>query len=206
MALNLGGGGEGKPFIRFKPSINAWEMSGENGATEFTWASPAMFDVETIKLGWLLLDTGVREWVEWPANRQTPRPDEREWKQGFICLVYSKAIFGEEASVREYSSSSVGNVEFIKALYNEAETQFGSNTVPVVKMTGARAEKIGKGNTRIPTFEVVKYAPRPAELPADGLVNGSAPAASAAPKAAPPAPPAKAPPVQQAAPADADEF
>lgn len=194
------GGGDSRPYIRFKPSINAWEMSSEGGVTEFEWSSPAVFDVENIRLGWLLLAEGVREWMDWPGNRQTQRPDEREWKQGFICQVYSKAIFGEEASVREYSSSSTGNVEFIKKLYNEAEPQFGSGQVPVIKMTGAKAEKIGKGTTRIPLFELVKFAPRPAELTQDGQDEAPQPKAQAAtPK------PAAQPAAKQPAAAD-DEF
>jgi hypothetical protein len=168
MPLNLGGGGgEIRPFIRFKPSINAWEMSAEDGVVEFEWSSPAVFDVENIKLGWLLLAEGVREWQPWPGNKQTPRP-EGDWKQGFICSVFSKSIFKDEP-VREYSSSSTGNVEFIKKLYNEAESKFGDGQVPVVKITGNRAERIGKGNTRIPTFEIVKFVARPAELQSSAI-------------------------------------
>lgn len=183
MPLSLGGG-EVRPFIRFKASLNSWEMSTPEGVVEFSWDAPAVFDVENIQLGWLLLGEGVREWQPWPGNRQTPKP-EGEWKPGFICQVYSKSLFGDDP-VREYSSSATGNVEFIKKLYNEAEANFGKGQVPVVKMTGAKAERIGKGNTRIPTFTIEKFVARPAEL-AGGSMEAPAqeePAQSAPPKAA----------------------
>lgn len=182
MPLQLGGGGDGRPFIRFKPSINAWEMSSEAGLVEFEWTSPAIFDVERIQLGWLLLGEGLREWQDWPDNKQTPKPDEREWKPGFVLQVYSKAMFGEEP-VREFSSSQTGAVEFIKKLYNSVENQFGSGQVPVVKITGAKAEKIGKGTTRIPLFEVAKFVARPAELDGDDEL-AQEPAQAAPPKTA----------------------
>ena len=187
------GGGEVRPFIRYKASINSWEMSTtDGGVVEFDWSAPAVFDVENIQLGWLHLAEGAREWQPWPGNKQTPKPDEKEWKAGFVVQVYSKALFGDEP-VREYSSSATGNVEFIKKLYNEAEAEFGKGVVPVVKLTGAKAERIGKGNTRIPLFNIEKYVPRPAELGAEAAAE---PAQSAPPKAA-----AKAP-----AKAEADEF
>lgn len=157
------GGGEVRPFIRFKASINSWEMSTADGIVEFDWSTPAVFDVEGIQLGWLHLAEGEREWHPWPDNKQIPRPDEKEWKAGFVVQVYSKALFGD-APVREYSSSATGNVEFIKKLYNEAEAHFGKGEVPVVKITGAKAERIGKGNTRIPLFTIEKYVPRPTEI------------------------------------------
>jgi hypothetical protein len=163
-----GGGGDIQPYIRFKPSINSWEMSSENGPQEFEWTTPAAIDIERIQLGWLLLGEGVREWQPWPNNKQTPKPDtEREWKNGFIVRVFSKSLFGDN-SVREFSSSQTGALTFIKKLYDECEPKFNNGQVPIVQITGAKAEKIGKGTTRIPLFEVHKFVARPAELDGDG--------------------------------------
>lgn len=190
MPLEIGGG-EVRPFIRYKASINSWEMSSaDGGVVEFEWNAPAVFDVEHIQLGWLHLAEGAREWSPWPNNKQTPKPDEKEWKPGFVVQVYSKSLFGSDP-VREYSSSATGNVEFIKKLYNQAEPEFGKGVVPVVKITGAKAERIGKGNTRIPLFAIEKFAPRPADMAGEGAAPAKA--QSAPPKAA-------------AAPAEADEF
>jgi len=184
MPLNIGGGGEVRPYIRFKPSINAWEMSGEGGLVEFEWNSPAIFDIENIQLGWLLLGEGLREWQAWPNNNQTPKPHDGEWKQGFELKVFSKALFGNEP-VREFSSSQTGALEFIKKLYNDSESQFGQGKVPVIQITGAKATKIGKGTTRIPEFTVTKWDDRPAEL---GDAQNHSPSAPQQPAAAAPAP------------------
>ena len=161
MPLNIGGGGGGGSFVRFKPSMNAWERSGENGAEEFDFNKPAIFDVENIELGWLLLDSNTREWKPWAAiTKREPIPDEREWKQGFVLKVYSKELFGNDP-VREFSGNGAGVMQFVKNLYDATEAEFGKGKVPVVKITGSKAEKMGKGNTRIIQFEVVKWVARP---------------------------------------------
>lgn len=164
MPLNLGGGG-GSPFIRFKASINSWEKSSEGGSVEFHWTSPAIFDIEKIQLGWLLLEPGNVDWQPWPGNVATPQL-QGEYKRAFSMDVFSKALFGEEA-VREFRTSASGCLEFIKELYNACEANFGKGQVPVVNITGSRAVKIGKGTTRVPTFEVVKWVARPSELDSD---------------------------------------
>jgi hypothetical protein len=184
MPLNFGSGGEVKPYIRFKPSINAWEMSSDDGAIEFEMSAPVVIDVERIQLGWLLLGEGLREWQIWPDNKQTAKPDtDQEWKSGFLVSFFSKAMFGQDGQepVREFNSSQTGSTEFIKKLYNQCEAEFGKGVVPVVKITGAAATKIGKGTTRIPTFELVKFVARPAEL--GGGEAAPEPAAQPAPKA-----------------------
>ena len=177
MPLMIGGGGDGAAFIRFKPSLNGWEMSSEHGSTEFEFDEPAIFDIENISLGWLLLDTGVREWKPWASvNSRSPKPDDREWKQGFELKVFSKSLFGNEP-VRQFSANGAGVMGFIKELYDQCESKFGSGEVPVVQITGSKAIKAGKGNTRIPQFEIVKWVKRPADL-------GGAAASSAEPKKA----------------------
>jgi hypothetical protein len=163
MPLIIGGGGDSKPFIRFKLQVNAWEMSSEAGMIEFEWNSPVVFDIENIQLGWLLLGEGLREWQPWPNNNQTAKPHEGEWKTGFEVNVFSKALFGDEP-VRQFSSSQTGALEFIKKLYNECESNFGSGQVPVIEITGAKATRIGRGTTRIPEFVIKKWIDRPAEL------------------------------------------
>lgn len=165
MPLDFGNSGGGA-FIRFKASINSWEKSGEGGAQEFTWTAPAIMDVENIQLGWLLLKEGQRDWQPWVGNKPTPQPGE-DYKRGFSMQVFSKTLFGEDDAVREFCTSASGCVEFAKELYNACEANFKKGQVPVVNITGSRAVKIGKGTTRVPTFDVVKWVGRPAELQAD---------------------------------------
>ena len=201
MPLNLGGG-EGKPYIRFSPSINSWEMSSPDGRTEFTWDAPVVFDVHGLQLGWMKIDSMGRDWLPWASlSERAPQPEEKDatgnptYKIGFAINVVSTKLFGEEP-VREFSANTFGNLTFIQELYNQCETnpEFKSGKAPVVKITGAKAQKVGKGNTRIPEFEIVKWVDRPAEL------SGGTTEASVVQSAPQPAP------VETSAPADDDEF
>tara|TARA_Y100000593_G_scaffold13838_1_gene25836 strand:- start:900 stop:1469 length:570 start_codon:yes stop_codon:yes gene_type:complete len=166
------------PYLKYSPRDNEWSLSSEDGAYSFDWDGPAIWDVEKIELGWLLLDVGMREWEPWPDNKRTAKPDEREWKQGFICKVFSKNQF-EDAPVRQFSSNGTGINKFITNLYNEAEkvsNRFADAKVPVVTITGADKESYkGRGSTKIPTFEIVKWVARPPELNGDEVGEASKP-------------------------------
>jgi len=203
MPLNLGGG-EGKPYIRFSPSIRAWEMSSPEGKTEFTWDAPAVFDVAGLQLGWLKIDSQGRDWMPWPSiTNRLPQPEEKDrdgnptYKLGFRIDVVSTKLFGDEP-VREFSANTFGNLTFIQELYNHCEEnpEFKSGKAPVVQITGSTPMKVGKGNTQIPQFEVKKWVDRPAELSGgttEAVVMQSAPQPAPQPAPTP-------------APADDDEF
>jgi hypothetical protein len=188
MPLQLPTGGDAKPYIRFMPSLNAWEMSTEAGREEFAFDKPAVFDIQAIQLGWLLLAEGQRDWQPWPGNKPTAKPAEGEYKAGFEINVYSSQMFGDEP-VRAFSSNGTGPTMFIQALYNECEkhAEFAAGKSPVVQLTGSKATKVGKGTTRVPQFTITKWIDRPAAL------GGGTPApAAAAPAPAPAAKPAPA--------------
>ena len=188
MPLNLPTGGDAKPYVRFMPSLNAWEMSTADGREEFAFDKPAVFDLQHIQLGWLLLAEGQRDWQPWPNNKPQPKP-EGEYKAGFEVNVYSSQMFGDEP-VRSFSSNGTGSTMFIQALYNEAEKapEFAAGKSPVVQLNGSKATKVGKGTTRVPQFTIVKWIDRPAALGA-----GNPAPAAAAPAPAPKAAPAPAP-------------
>ncbi len=83
-------------------------------------------------------------------------------------------MFSESAfdGVREFSTTAVGAVRGINALYDqyEAEAEQHFNQVPVVQYSGSTPARIGKGNTSIPILKIVKWTDRPAALPFnDGL-------------------------------------
>lgn len=200
MPLAIPSSGESKPFIRFLASINSWQMSVEGGTVEFAFDKPAAFDIQNTQLGWLLLETGNRDWQPWPGNAQTKKP-EGEYKAGFELSVYSTQMFGAEP-VRQLGSNATGSVMFIQELYAEAERhpEFAQGLTPIVQLTGSKALKVGKGNTRVPQFQIVKWVPRPAAFNADDAAPAQAPAAAPAP-----APKAAAPKAAPAPAATADE-
>ena len=138
--------------------------SGDGGVEELDFSNqPTLIDIENIKQGWLSL-TGGRDWIPWDASGPSPRPGDT-YKQGFTLLFYSTKLFGDDP-IRELSSSAVGLIEFVKALYNEVERnkKFSTGKVPAVQILPASKVRIGKGPTKIPQFEIVGYQDRPVEL------------------------------------------
>lgn len=188
MPLMLGGG-DSKPYIRFSASVNSWEMSTPDGRDEFTWDAPVVFDIHGLQLGWMKIDSMGREWAAWPSlTQRTPQPSEGH-KIGFAINVVSNKLFGEEP-VREFSANTFGNLQFITELYNQSENapEFKEGKVPVVQITGSKAQKVGKGKTAIPQFEIVKWVDRPSELDGgESVVVQSAPQPEPAPVASAPA-------------------
>ena len=65
----------------------------------------------------------------------------------------------------------------ILALYEQYEAQreaYGFSNVPVVQFDGATRKRVGKGNTAIPNFQIIKWIDRPAELPLEAEADHGA--------------------------------
>tara|TARA_Y100001972_G_scaffold90184_1_gene110373 strand:+ start:680 stop:1273 length:594 start_codon:yes stop_codon:yes gene_type:complete len=172
MPLMLPAENTGMPFIRYSSNEDLWSHSTENDGmmdidmVDGKLPSPMIIDIENIDMGWLMLATGARDWRPWPSvNEQTEKPSD-DYKVGFSVRVYSKKLF-DDAPLREFCSSGAGLLMFIKALYNECEGEFGKGKVPVVQIHKTPTMKLGKGNTRNPKYEIVKWVDRPEEMLAD---------------------------------------
>ena len=188
--LNLGSSSGGGSYIRFSPAANAW--SNQDG--EFT-LKKVVFDIDNVETGWLHLAVGTRDWqpdAELGKKGSQPTP---EHKRGFIVKFYN-----QEMGVVEWSSNGVGPNMGLNDLYQlcAAERDANAGKLPVIEYKGSKAEKIGKGTTRIPKFEISQWVARPAALSADGS-NGSSSSSNddfdpfPAPKAAAQQAPKKAP-------------
>tara|TARA_Y100000004_G_scaffold190569_1_gene247906 strand:- start:653 stop:1252 length:600 start_codon:yes stop_codon:yes gene_type:complete len=188
MPLNLVSSGAGNAFIRYSIEDDVWLKSSQEGVMieleDSDMANPMHVDIQNIKMGWLKLQGG-RDWVEWEDNNPatTPKPSDAH-KQGFTLMFYSKKIFGEDDgdALRELCTSQVGMLEFAKKLYNDLEDQFKDNAgkSAVIKITGTEKVSIGKGKSKIPQFEFVKWADSPFD---DEQATVTAPVASAAKEA-----------------------
>ncbi len=175
--------GEFTPHIRWMAQEAVWKMSTESGAVNFDFGM-AIIDLANIKTGWGFFAEGqAPEWVwDEDISHPKPRPDhQKEWKRGFCVDLFSEKMFGED-SVREFAATATGANMAIDNLYKqyEAEAPANAGKVPVVKYEGVVRQKVGKGNTAIPTLKIVKWVERPAELQ-----QGSAAAPKPAPQAAP---------------------
>jgi hypothetical protein len=93
----------------------------------------------------------------------------------------------------------------LEALYKQVQAQASANAgkLPVVEYKGSRPEKVGKGSTRVPMFEVTGWVPRPPAL-ADG--GGAEPEFSTPAPASKPAPTPVAKPAPSPAMSDDEMF
>ena len=175
----------GNPYIRFQIEENTWSISSETGLEDVDLKGQTiLIDIAEVKMGWLALQGG-RDWLQWPNNNPVgcDKPSDAH-KQGFSVTFYSTKLFGDSPS-RELSSSQIGMLDFVKALYMAAETNPKFKThVPKVKIGEAPKRKVGKGSTRTPGFEITGWADRPEELGGALPVASPSAAAVTAPAAA----------------------
>jgi len=168
--LGITGGGSGLPYIRYSPSMNVWkDKSGQE-----IQLKKMLFDVDNVQTGWLLLETGVRDWQpDQTLGRQGAKPSETH-KRGFVVRFYSR-----DMGWVEWSSNSAGCNMGLESLYQEAAKDRHANhgKLPIIEYLGAEAMKVGKGNTRKPKWRVTGWAAAP--------VDGAESAPVAAPVPAP---------------------
>jgi hypothetical protein len=157
MNLNLSnsGGGNGN-YIRFSPQANAW--SNQDG--EFTFEK-SVFDHENLETGWMLIATGIFEFLPDNGLGQKGAQPSGEHKRGFRATFYNKTM-----GVAEFSANGAGANMGLEALWKQVQAQQSANAgkLPVVEYKGSRPEKVGKGTTRVPLFEVVSWVARPAAM------------------------------------------
>ena len=157
--LNLSSGGGSGNYIRFSPQANAWT----NNNNEEIELKKVVFDIDNIKTGWLLLGVGVRDWVQDESvGKKGPQPSP-EHRRGFDITLYNKEI-----GAAAFSSNGVGNNISLEQMYKAcaAEREANPGKLPVLEYKGSKAEKIGKGTTRIPIFLLTGWVARPAGLDA----------------------------------------
>jgi hypothetical protein len=147
-----------------------------------------VIDTDSLQTGWMHLGEGVRDWqpdVSLGKKGAQPSPDH---KRGFSIKFYNK-----EMGVVEWSANGTGPNMGLEKLWKAIEAGQAANAgkYPVIEYKGSTLEKIGKGSTRIPNFDVTSWIERPAGMDAvddgsltfdsDGKITMGAPVAKAAP-------------------------
>ena len=146
--IDLGLMSEGSnEYIRFKPSVNAWIADGDELQLE-----DVLLDPSTLKVGWGKIAEGqAPEWT-WDERlgKKAPSPSP-DHKRGFSVMIKIK-----DKGWREWSANGVGVMKGFSELWQVVGLQVKDNQGKGVhlKYKGARLEKIGKGDTRVPEFEV----------------------------------------------------
>ena len=157
--LNLSSSSGSGNYIRFSPQANAWT----NNNNEEIELKKVVFDIDNIKTGWLLLGVGVRDWVQDESvGKKGPQPSP-EHRRGFEITLYNR-----EMGAAAWSSNGVGNNISLEQMYKACAAERAANPskLPVLEYKGSKAEKIGKGTTRIPQFVLTGWVARPAGLDA----------------------------------------
>ena len=157
--LNLSSSSGSGNYIRFSPQANAWT----NNNNEEITLKKVVFDIDNIKTGWLLLGVGVRDWVQDESvGKKGPQPSP-EHKRGFQVVLYNR-----EMGSAEWSSNGVGPNMGLEQMYKACAAERAANPgkLPVLEYGHSKAEKIGKGTTRIPIFVLKGWVARPAGLDA----------------------------------------
>jgi hypothetical protein len=196
--FSLGLSGGGGNYIRFSPSINAWQL----GKDEIE-LKKIVFDMDSIKTGWGLMAEGqAPQWVWDDAVGKRGLKPEGEFKRGFSVRVW----LGPDRGWAEWSSTGTGPAMGFEALAGAAMADKDDNPGKCVMCAykGSTPMKVGKGSTRSPNFEILGWVDRPAD---NGDDEDEAPAPKAAAKA-PPATGSKAvpPPAKKSAAVDLADF
>jgi len=192
--LSNSGGGNGN-YIRFSPQANAWSnQDGEFILEKF------VFDIDNVQTGWMLIATGQFEFIADDSLGRKGAQPTPEHKRGFKVIFYNKTM-----GVAEWSANGAGSNMGLEALYKQAVAQRLTNPdkLPVVEYKSSRPEKVGKGSTRVPEFNVTGWVARPAAL-SDDNTGGFDPEISAPVPLKPAPTPVKAKPAPT--PVDDDEM
>ena len=197
--LNLSSGGGSGNFIRFSPAANAWT----NSSGEEIQIKKVVFDIDNVQTGWLLLGVGVREWQPDAAVGKKGAQPSPDHKRGFSVKFYNKQL-----GTCEWSSNGVGPNMGLEALYLKCMEErkalpLNQSLLPVIEYKGSKMEKIGKGTTRIPQFDVTDWIARPAGMDESGGGGMEEEYVAAAPAPAPA--PARAPAAKTPAQAAVDD-
>ncbi len=188
------GGGSKGPWISFKPKGSAkhglgyksWSLreKTDDGSTisKFTGVeNPGIvLDVYakggqlcgSLKLGWAKSDGEVgkapeRRWNASPLKSEQRPSEEKTLQGGYLwrnALSVRVALGGGKSATWE--DEGWGGYKGFSALIKLVNAGFAANEglCPMVRCTGYADEGSGTNSTFVPTFEIVKWVPRPACL------------------------------------------
>jgi len=160
--LNLSNNnGSGNSYIRFAPQANAWT----NRDGEEIQLKKVVMDLDSVQTGWLMIGAGVRDWQPDDVLGAKSQSPGEGYKRGFVVTLYSK-----ELGLVDWSANAYGPCKGFEKIYSEAAKAAGisDGKLPVIEYVNSTAEKVGKGNTRVPNFKLAGWVARPAGMNPDG--------------------------------------
>lgn len=197
MALNIGGSGSIKPYVKFNAKSDKWFVRAPEGGDKEIPRPTFLIDLKNIRTGWFRFLEGQAPERRIDPSLDHPAPSPGDgFKRGFVVMTFSQKFFGGAV---EFGSASIHLSNAIRDVYAKFEEEAGrpENTgkVPVVTCAGAEPMKDKFGTNYRPKLDLVKWADRPPELPdaspvaeSDVWKGSSAPQSSSASHMPPPAP------------------
>jgi hypothetical protein len=124
----------------------------------------ALFDLENIRTGWLLFETGMPPDIYWDERLGQPgqRPG-RGHKRGLgVRLFFPEAGMG----LRELTTNNSGLCLAVDKIYAEFERapERAKGLIPFVECTDVVSSETGFGTIYDPVLAIVEWRPRPHEL------------------------------------------
>jgi hypothetical protein len=129
-------------YVRVHAPSNTWTIKTGDEDTKVDMSKGILIDIKNVKFGWLKIDIGIRDWVEWESTSSPAPKPEDDYKQGFEVTCFYNGV---EAV---FSNNTFWGGQFIAKLYNQAEKhpEFKSK-VPIVKISASTPIKVGKGTS-----------------------------------------------------------
>ena len=187
--LNIGSNGSSRPYCKYNAKSGRWSRQGENGE-DIDIANPTFIaDMANIETGWMRFREGQAPDRILDASLQetAAKPTEADFKRGFILILYSKQYFGGAVELSSCSLHLCNAVNDAFTIYMAGRDGYPGQ-VPVFSCTGVVPSKDKFGTNYRPILQLMKWTPRPAELPdlpaSKSESAASAPVEPAAPTAA----------------------
>jgi hypothetical protein len=142
----------------------AWQ-SEQHDATE----DEAIFDLANVQVGWMKFPKGAApEMVLKPVGEDIGERPSKDHKEGLRLLV---KIPDDPAGPRELLSTSIALWHGIDGLHTEflAGLKANPGKLPLVALADTREVRSQDNVNFEPIFEIVKWVPRPADLPVNGI-------------------------------------
>jgi hypothetical protein len=141
----------------------------------------AIIDIANIERGYVDFTSRKPDMKFFRLGEDIGDPPSKNHKEGLRVLLQMSTSLG--GGVRELISTAIGVYNAFDKLHDNYEKGLVDHPdcLPIVECDGIHEEKLGNGTSAAPIWRIVRWVPRPPELPVDGipLPNQTAKAADA---------------------------
>jgi len=167
------GGSDIIPIVKYDARAGRFSLrdyvDGAYVTKDITNEFAAIFDVENIETGSIDFSTGgAPSFAVAKFGDRIPAPPSANHKPGFRILIKLSNTLG--GTIREFASTARSCLRGIDELHNAylAGAKSNPGMLPIVKLKATVPVTTGEGAKKstnyVPTFEIIKWVARPADL------------------------------------------